>query len=317
MTLALLHATVWGNAQLKAYASTQYGVPLEVWDFSNDFYTSSWNVSRATSAVVSTETGILTEVSVNEARLYGSGPERGLLLETASSNISSAPSAPQTLSGVYKTGAASAVLSIVDDFAMQSAAGIASLTNGMAYHLDNTSGTSNARLALQQTFDSTQSAWVASAYLKATGQVTVRTGYGAYPAIGVLPTDPPLSASAYTRFLRSKVQKNGGAYNLNDVLWIDVPAGNQVWASLIQLEENQNDSSSIIPSTGIATQRAQETLELAVAPGNYNVLVNFTDGNSQILSNQASTGLLTIAPENKIIEKVRLFLCSLKMEIEP
>lgn len=304
MTLAFWQ-NIWGGSVLAGYA-TASGVPRAVWDFSQGIYTSGWSVSRATPAVATTDAGELVPVAADVARIVGAGTSRGLMLETASANQSSAPGAPTSLVGVYKTGDAAATLSVADDTALLGAAGLGTLTGGKAFLLDNSAGTGNARMALQRTVDSTGD-WVASAWVRATGSFTLRTGYGGYPPIGQISGDPTVTAGGYVRARRNRTHKSAGAFNAADVLWCDIAAGAKAWIALPQWETGRIDMTSFIQTDGSVTSRAAETLVLSPPPGTYDITVAYADGSSVTTENAVVTDSFSVAAQGKSVTMVRAY----------
>lgn len=304
MTLAYWQ-TIWGGSALAAYAGTS-GVPRAVWDFSQQVYTSGWSLARPSAAVTTTGAGDLVPVASDVARIVGAGANRGLMLEPASANRSSAPSAPISLAGVYKTGDTAATLSVADDTALLGPAGLGALTGGMAFLLDNSAGTGNARMALQRTVDSTGD-WVASAWVRATGPFTLRTGYGGYPPIGQLPGDPAVTSGGNVRVRRDRTQKSAGAFNAADVLWCDIASGAKAWIALPQWEPGRTGMTSIIQTDGSMTSRAAETLVLSPPPGTYDITVTFADGSSTTTENAVVTDGFSVAAQEKRVTMVRAY----------
>jgi hypothetical protein len=261
MTLALTYA-----AQLRAplgVYSTAAGYPKYVWDFVSGYRNAGFAVQRGSAASTQTPDGSFVEASADMPRFTQKG---ALLLEPASANLAAVVAAPTDTSGLYVTGAPEATLAVVEDTTALAAAGLLSVTAGKALLLDNTAGSSNARLAIQATVDSTTQ-WVLSAFMRSTGSVTLRTGYGGYPAIGSFASDPVITAASYVRASRNSAEKDVGAYNPLDSIWFDVSAGAKLWISCPQWEAGRLTPSSPIFRSASQTTRAAETLFLpAEAP---------------------------------------------------
>lgn len=256
MTLAL-HAPAVLRLPIGSYAGTA-GSPKHVWHFEAGYHTAEFSVQRASVGSGQSPNGSYANLPANTARFTAS---KALLLEQSSANLAGVDSAPLDTSGLYTTGAAAATLTLVDDTAALTAAGLAGVTGGKAFLLDNSAGSTNARIALQASVNSTLD-WVLSAFIRATSAVTLRTGYGGYGAIGTLAGDPIVNATAYTRVMRNRSQKQNGAYNANDAIWFDISAGGKLWLSCPQWESGRLTATSPIFRGPTGTARASETLLL-------------------------------------------------------
>lgn len=234
------------------------GTPKHVWNFEAGYHTAGFAVQRASIASGQSVNGTYANLPENTPRYTAS---KALLLEAGSGNLAVVESAPVDTSGLYTTGAATAALSLVSDAAALNAAGLGGVTGGKAFLLDNSAGSTNARIALQASVNSTLD-WVLSAFVRATGIVTLRTGYGGYGAIGTLLGDPTVSATAYTRVSRNRSQKQNGAYNAADAIWFDISAGGKLWLCCPQWESGRLTATSPIFRSGASTTRATETLLL-------------------------------------------------------
>jgi hypothetical protein len=291
MTLALTYAAQL-RTPLGAYSAAE-GYPKYVWDFVSGYRNAGFSVQRGSPASSQSADGSFAVVQTDAPRFAASG---ALLLEPASANLAAVLAAPSDTSGLYLTGAPEATLAVVADATALASAGLLSVTAGKAFLLDNTAGSSNARLAIQATVDSTTD-WVLSAFVRSTGSVTLRTGYGGYPAIGSFAGDPVVTAASYVRASRSSADKDVGAYNAVDSIWFDVSAGAKLWISCPQWEAGRLTPSSPIFRSASQTTRAAETLFLQ-AKGPIEQIMTTTPQGSAATFATATAGGLLIAPQD-------------------
>ena len=120
-----------------------------------------------------TSGGVLAASTALRCRHTSAGVREGIVPEPQRTNkITACKNNPTNLTGVTKTGNASAVLSVVDDSAELVAAGLSHVcTNGMVYKLDNNrGGATNAYMVFTATTGNTN-AHVVSAYVRSVGTV--------------------------------------------------------------------------------------------------------------------------------------------------
>lgn len=276
MTLPLLHNLTARPAQ--GWAVQSGSLPRFVWDFRAGWFAAPWGILRASAGTSTGGDGQIMIMPAGEARWSGSGPDRGLLIEPASQNLLSLPLAATDLSGVYRDGDPAATLSLVDDSAALAAAGLTGLTSSRCFLIDNSAGHTTARMALYDTVDSTTQ-WVFSVWVRGSGGVTLRTGYGGYPALGDAPGEPALSASAYYRYQRNNGQKSAGAYNVSDVVWCELAPGAQARIQGLQWEAGRESATSLMLA---AASRAAEQLWLDLPDGNYSLRIDYAIAHSPL-----------------------------------
>ena len=267
------------------------GFPKFVWDFAAGYRNAGFAVHRNSEASSQTMAGSFAVAPPDSPRFT---PQRALLLEPAAVNLAAVLAAPTDTSGLYLTGAAEASMAVVDDAEALATAGLLEVTGGRAFLLDNSAGSSNARLALQATVDSSID-WVLSAFVRSDGTVSLRTGYGGYPAIGTLAQDPVVNPSHYVRAVRNATHKGGGSYNPMDSIWFDVSPGARLWISCPQWEPDRLIPSSPIFRTASQTTRAAETLFLQ-AQGPISQITAITPQGAVAVQSVPTTGGVQIAP---------------------
>lgn len=274
------------------------GFPKFVWDFVSGYHSAGFSVQRASSASTQARDGSYAQAPAGAARFTSAG---ALLLEPASVNLADVPAAPLQTDGLYVTGAPEAYISAVEDTDALAAAGLLNVTAGRALLLDNSAGSSNARLALSTTVDSTGD-WVLSAFLRSNGTVSLRTGYGGYPVIGSLVGDPVVRETEYVRASRSSAQKDGGAYNPMDPIWFDVSPGAKLWISGPQWEPNRLSPSSPIWQSAGQTSRAAETLLLPVRGPIGQIIATTPQGRLALTANLTPEGALIAPLDSPILQ---------------
>lgn len=289
MSLALL-STSQLRSPIGPYHTAE-GFAKFVWDFANGYHTADFSVQRSSAASTQARDGSFAVVQADAARFTPAG---ALLLEQLTVNLAEVLAAPIDTSGLYLTGAVEATLAVVEDTTALAAAGLLGVTSGRALLLDNSAGSTNARLALQATVDSTGD-WVLSAFVRSDGTVSLRTGYGGYPAIGSLIGDPVVTPTGYVRASRNSAQKDGGANNPMDPIWFDVSAGAKLWISCPQWEPNRLSPSSPVFQSTSQTSRAAETLFLPVQ-GPISQITAITPQGSVALASTQTVGGALIAP---------------------
>ncbi len=199
--------------------------------------------------------GVIRIAAANVPRFDHTNGRRQLLLEGPATNVLNAYAAPSSLTNVTKSGqsAGEAILSIEDDAEALTAAGLAVLTAGKCYKLDNTAGAKTANLRFLTTFDST-SPKVFSVWMRGSDGIAMRTGYGGYPL-------KPTSPDAYRRVSVNTTEIAVGGTNAADLLEVGVPAGGVGYVVCPQVEAGLVPS-SYIPTHGSAVTRPADRAQL-------------------------------------------------------
>lgn len=214
--------------------------------------------SRTGAGTAFTTVGAIVAFAAGVAR----STDAGLLLEPARTNKVTCHNAnPTDLTNITKQGDAAATLSVVDDSAALSAAGLSAVCSaGKAFRLDNRGGSTNAIVAASGPVGNTNLHTV-SLYVRmsATGGVTgllngSNTGFVALgPGFGAL--------AGYTRISGNLTPDTSAR-----VMGLRIPAGAVAHFILMQLEEGTSASSPIV-TAGATTTRGTDTASVTV-PGN-------------------------------------------------
>ncbi len=214
--------------------------------------------ARPGNATYVDEGGVIRIAAADVPRFDYTNGRRQLLLEGPATNVLNAYAAPSTFAGVTKSGqsAGEAILSIEDDAEALTAAGLAVLTGGKCYKLDNTAGAKTANLRFLTTFDST-SPKVLSVWMRGSDGMGIRTGYGGYPL-------KPTSPDAYRRVSVNTTEIAVGGTNAADLLEVGVPAGGVGYVVCPQVEAGLVPS-SYIPTYGTAVTRPADKARLTDA----------------------------------------------------
>jgi hypothetical protein len=215
--------------------------------------------ANATGGIALSCAGSLLAYAANTLRWGCLDGKRAVLVEAAATNLIAAYAAPTDLTGIALRSGSTGTLSVVADIADQAEAGISGMTNGKAYLLDNSTGTTTATMYINGPFATDQD-FAASVWLRAgTSGIapTIRTGYGNYTV-----HDAP-AGTAYSRAYFTKSDLTTGGYASQDLLWVRVPAGGTAYVALPQAEQGAAQPSSYIRTSGVAATRAAD---LVTAP---------------------------------------------------
>lgn len=189
-----------------------------------------------------------TYVPTTSAAITRAAPrigDDGLLVEGAATNKCQAFAAPTDLTGITKSGDAAAVLSVVDDTAELEAAGLAEITGGKAYKLDNTAGSGSAFANVSEAVGNLNT-HTASAYIRASDS-TGRIGIGGSSSG---------ATTSYTRLTHTQTPSS-----TSNTCYIGVSAGAVVYFVLPQLEEGST-ATSYIPTEGSSVTRTADSVTL-------------------------------------------------------
>lgn len=217
----------------------------------NDDYSSSlppsWSFSRAGSAVAFGADGEGFVFAANAPRITSAG----LYLESAKTNKVAIQNVnPSSLTGLTKSGDAAAVLSIVDDSAQLSDAGLLGIcTSGTVFKLDNSLGVANSQVLFAGMTGNT-AVHVVSMYVRGSGTVRFGLSVGFATAVTV--------PAAWTRLFTSRAAS--ASTNTSGMI---VPAGSVVYFILQQLGEGSAPT-SVIPTAGTAVARGEDEPRIIV-----------------------------------------------------
>ena len=212
----------------------------------NSAFPAGWSFTRASAGVAQTKAGLLIPFASGLPRIT----DKGLLIEEARTNKVACFSAnPTDLTGMVKTGDAAAVLTLVDDPAALTAAGLSGVcTGGKVFKLDNSLGTTVA-VATAPGATGNLNAHTVSASVRGSGTARVRLN-------SVNSTTMALTAG-YQRIVTPNVTATGTANQWS--IWVD--AGAVAYFILPQLEEGAFVTSPIVTEGATAT-RAQDNANL-------------------------------------------------------
>lgn len=203
--------------------------------------------------------GVYTSYGTNAPAFTWQSGVRRLVLENAATNkVTCRKHNPTDTSNLSKGGDAASTLTVVDDVAALTAAGLSQLcTNGKVYRLDNGAGSSVAWVVCSGATGNTNphmlSVWIRG------GSGILRTGY-------TLPSDGAYNASAiYRRKTASQAALSSGTLNSTDVLRIYADAGQVIYFILPELVEGAFLGSVIPGDTLAAVTRVADNFRHSVA----------------------------------------------------
>ncbi|MET4190716.1 MULTISPECIES: hypothetical protein [unclassified Bradyrhizobium] len=217
----------------------------------------SFTASGTTSRTYKDSSGVTkNDLVAHQPRYTFENGVRQLALNNSVASKSTNKNAnPTATTNVAKTGDAAATLTIVDDSAALTAAGLSNIcTSGKVYKLDNSAGSTTAQASFSgQT--SNLNIHALSAYVRGSGAINLRTGFCA-------PTG--MARTVTTNYVRQSVtlaSLTAGALNTADVMWIEATAGSVVYFILNQFEDN-TFAGPVIPNDTLSpVTRAVETCE--------------------------------------------------------
>lgn len=206
--------------------------------------------ARTGAGVAETAGGGLTAFASGVARVT----DLGLLLETERTNRVTVHNAnPAGLTGVSKSGEASATLAVVSDAAALAQAGLSSVCgSGQAFKLDNAAGSTVATAIVSAATTST-SPHAVSAYVRGagSGRIGVQNNGGPIETFG----------SVYVRW---RVVRNPSFVGAN--LFLSAQPGAVLYFILPQLEAGDAASAPIV-TTGAAATRGADALSVVAPAG--------------------------------------------------
>lgn len=179
---------------------------------------------------------------------------RGLLREVQRQNKNTNfNAAPTDTTNVTKAGDAAATLTVFDDSAALTDAGLGTIGNGKAYKLDNAAGSANAFAVIGGAVGNTN-AHCYSIYARNTGSGSSNARIGGSPPRGV----NTISGASYVRYIAEDVTPAGTGSHLE----LRVVPGDVVYFILNQLEEGAYATSTILVA-GAAATRAEDIVSTA------------------------------------------------------
>lgn len=186
-------------------------------------------------------------------------------------NIITLLAAPTDLTGVtFLQSGSGGTLTLEDQTTELGAIGLATLTGGKAYFVDNTSGDGSVFLSIANpTFDSVANDFNLSAILRGTSGVVLRTGGGDYTQIG------SISETLFSRIETNNASRIAGGASTVDSFFVGVPIGEWAYLSLPQVVVGGDFHVPLVPPS--STRDADDT---RVVQGQGPELVPFPDFSS-------------------------------------
>ena len=199
--------------------------------------------------------GVYVPKAANELALT----DLGLLTQPTRTNKNTSRNAnPTDLTGVTKAGDAAAVLSVVDDTAALTAAGLSGIcTSGKVYKLDNSAGTTNAQAGLSPATGNTN-VHAISAFMRGSGTANLRLFANPIPPTFTLPSD----YERYTNIVTPTVSQ---------AVAVEALPGSIVYFILNQLEEGSFATEPIITTGSAVTRTGNRPVEDLTGKLNYGV----------------------------------------------